>query len=84
MDRHTKQRFAFCGRSLLWSLLLYTVLMLVINWDDVKNSVRGKNPTTIVNVSPTGERQITAPHAAGNGIAANIAALLQAIAGFAK
>ena len=34
---------------MLWSVLLYTIFMLVFNWDDVSNKVRGINPITIVN-----------------------------------
>ena len=86
MDKRTQQRFAFYGRSLLWSLLLYAVLMMVINWDDVQNTMHGKSTTTIVNVSPAGtdERRIAAPNPAAAGVVNRVAAMLRAIAGFAR
>lgn len=36
MSPRIKTRIAFIGRSMLWSLLLYVVMMLAINWDDVQ------------------------------------------------
>ncbi len=41
-------RFVFVTRSLMWSVLLYCTLMLVFNWEDVSNKVRGINPITVV------------------------------------
>lgn len=34
---------------MLWSLLLYLVTMVAINWDEINNTLSGKNKTTIVN-----------------------------------
>jgi hypothetical protein len=44
-----QKRFLFIGRSLVWSLLLYIVMMLVFNWDDVRNTIRGTNAVTVMN-----------------------------------
>ena len=49
MKPATQRTFLFVTKSMLWSLLLYTVFMLALNWDDVSNKVRGINPITIVN-----------------------------------
>ncbi len=47
-----QRRFVFVAKSMLWSLLLYTVFMVALNWDDVSNKVRGVNPITVItNVS---------------------------------
>ena len=43
-----KKQFSFIGRSLLWSLLLYVVMMLAFNWDEVSNTVKGNNTITVV------------------------------------
>jgi hypothetical protein len=45
----SQKRFAFAGKSLLWSLLLYVIMMLAFNWDDISNSVTGRNTITVVN-----------------------------------
>jgi hypothetical protein len=39
-------------KSMLWSLLLYVVLMLCINWEDVTNRISGRS-ATIVSVNHT-------------------------------
>jgi len=48
MKTGLQKRFAFVAKSMLWSVLLYVVLMLAFNWDDVNNKVRGNNPITII------------------------------------
>ena len=48
-----KNRFAFIAKSMLWSVLLYIVLMLAFNWDDISNKVRGTNPITIIGNIPS-------------------------------
>ncbi len=82
-----QKRFAFIGKSLLWSILLYAVFMLVINWDEVNNTVHGRTTTTIINVSPTGEKQITDTHSnthGNGGVMKNIVSVLRTISGFAR
>lgn len=37
MNRVLSQKLAFASKSLLWSVLLYAVLMTIINWDEVSN-----------------------------------------------
>jgi hypothetical protein len=49
MKQGTQKRFAFIGKSMLWSLLLYAVVMLAANWDEVGNAVKGSNVVTVVN-----------------------------------
>ena len=46
-----QKRFAFIGKSMLWSLLLYVTIMLVMNWDEVSNPVNGNARITVVNTS---------------------------------
>jgi len=48
-----KKRFAFIAKSMVWSVLLYVVLMLVFNWDDVSNRVKGTNAITIIGNIPS-------------------------------
>ncbi len=42
MQKGTKRRIIFAGRSLVWGTLLFTAIMLLLNWNDVKTSVNGK------------------------------------------
>ena len=37
---------------MLWSLLLYAIMMLALNWDDVSNKVRGTNSVTVMSNIP--------------------------------
>lgn len=56
MKPFSGKRFSFIGKSLLWSLLLYVAMMAAFNWDDVRNSVTGKNSITIVKPTVPGEQ----------------------------
>ena len=56
-----QRRFVFVAKSMLWSLLLYTVFMLAFNWDDVSNKVRGINPITVVNNIPVQPYSVDRP-----------------------
>lgn len=38
------KRLVFAGKSLLWSVLLYVVCMLALNWDEVTNSSKHNLP----------------------------------------
>jgi len=51
------KRIAFAGKSVLWSLCLYVVVMLVFNWDDIKNSMGERNNPMVVINSELGEPQ---------------------------
>ncbi|MCD6012331.1 MAG: hypothetical protein K0Q79_2193 [Flavipsychrobacter sp.] len=44
MQIRTKNNIMFIGKSLLWSLLLYTVMMLAINWDEVQYAINNRQP----------------------------------------
>ena len=52
MSHRIRNRVAFAGKSLLWSLLLYVAVMLVINWDEVSNTVTGKNTIAVAHNVP--------------------------------
>ena len=41
----------FIGKSMLWSLLLYSALMLALNWEEVGNTIKGKSTVTILSGS---------------------------------
>lgn len=79
MEPRIQKPLRFVGKSLLWSLLLYTVLMLAFNWDEVNNTIRGRNSATIIHVSPSGERQIDAQP--GAGALTSILAVLRTLSG---
>lgn len=83
---------AFIAKSLLWSLLLYVVLMAAFNWDDVSNTITGRSMITVVSrplpegQNPeAGELPPTTPAAIAlhNGMAKNIVAVLKIISGVA-
>ena len=56
MKQRIRIQVVFIGKSMLWSLLLYAAVMLVINWDDISNTVAGKNAIAVVNNIP--EQQV--------------------------
>ena len=56
-----QKQFAFIGRSMLWSLLLYLAAMLVINWDDVRNTIKGNNAVTVVTDTIASPQPCTCP-----------------------
>ena len=66
----TKKRVTFIAKSMLWSALLYVVLMLGINWDDLYNRVKGTNAITVIRILPS---QQSTPEASPVSIPANIA-----------
>ena len=37
MHRSAKRRLYFISGSLLWAVLLFSVLMIVLNWNDMRN-----------------------------------------------
>ena len=63
MKNRIQKWSVFIGKSMLWSLLLYVAMMLAINWDDIKNTVSGKNKTAIVtNIAPESQNpSVTSP-----------------------
>jgi hypothetical protein len=42
----------FLSKSLLWSVLLYVLLMAGFNWEEVRNTFTGKNNITVVKPAP--------------------------------
>lgn len=48
MSSRIRTRIAFIGRSMTWALLLYAVMMLLINWEEVSNVVNNKAGITVV------------------------------------
>jgi len=64
-----KKRFAFIAKSMLWSVLLYIVMMLAFNWDDLSSRVKGTNPITIIGNLPS---QQSLPEATPATIAHNV------------
>ena len=53
MKIYIKERIVFLGRSLVWSVLLFSVLMLVINFDDLKQQFTGNYVTVTCNQDTT-------------------------------
>lgn len=55
----------FIGRSLLWAVLLFTVTMAIVNWDDAPSYNKPGNAITITDNSDTllhnGQHVHTAP-----------------------
>lgn len=37
MHRNAKRRLYFISGSLLWAVLLFSVLMIVLNWNEMRN-----------------------------------------------
>jgi len=78
------KRFAFIGKSMLWSLLLYVTMMLVFNWDDVRNTVYGNNKITVINNAlPDQETPVAGnPNVSGHaGFINNVIMLMKTISG---
>lgn len=48
MRKGIQRRFAFICKSMLWSVLLYMVVMLVFNWQEVNNTLRGRHDVTVI------------------------------------
>jgi len=88
MKQGTQKRFAFIGKSMLWSLLLYMIMMLAINWDEISNTVNGKTGISVVNTSlpvslPVVNEPVAAPTniSTHSGFVTNIVAVIKTIAG---
>ena len=65
---------------MLWSVLLYVVLMLAFNWDDVSNKVRGNNSITIIsNLSSPQAPGINNPSVIQPNIADNVSLIRKII-----
>jgi hypothetical protein len=45
MRKTTKRRVVFAGKSLVWASMLFTTVMVLLNWNDVRTSISGKYET---------------------------------------
>ena len=87
-----KKRCVFIAKSMLWSLLLYVALMFAFNWDEVSNTVNGKNAITVVSntqpapQAPGAQNPAAAPAriSAPAGIVRNILSVVKAVTGIAR
>lgn len=79
-----KKRFSFIGKSLLWSLLLYMVMMLAFNWEDLRHTLRGEDRVTVVNTFQGSDNTTAVPQTVvtdHKSLAANLLILLKTISG---
>lgn len=42
MRKTAGKRFVFAVRSLVWGTILFSMVMLLLNWNDVRSTVSGK------------------------------------------
>ena len=52
MNQLFQKRSAFIIKSILWSMLFYSILMLAFNWDDVSTHIKDKGAVTTANDQP--------------------------------
>ena len=89
MKLYNKKRFNFIVKSFLWSVILYSALMVAFNWDEVHNSVTGRNNSTVISpdfpgsiltvtTNPTPSPSTSASHA---GILKSIVVVFRTIIG---
>ena len=88
MKQPFKNRQAFLLKSMLWSLLLYTAVMLVFNWDEVSSRISGGYSSHIANSGPatSGEGihagNISQPHTStASSVLTTAYALVQILSG---
>ena len=54
MKKRVLHHIGFAGKSLMWSMLFYTILMICINWDDVSTGFKKyKNENLVSNITAT-------------------------------
>ncbi len=76
MRRKLMSKALFAGRSVLWSLLLYMIVMLIVNWRDLRNVVNGRTEVAIV----TGDQQCQQPAISErHGLVGTIASLARIV-----
>jgi hypothetical protein len=80
MKPAAQKRFAFMGKSMLWSLLFYVVLMLAFNWDEVSRSIKGNDGVTIINAPADQPAQAQA--SSHTRMAKTLFMLLKTVSGF--
>ena len=79
-----QKRLLFVAKSMLWSVLLYGVCMLAVNWDDVSNKIRGVHPVTIISDLSTPPNIVNPVHPAKSislnaTVIRNLAAIAHAV-----
>lgn len=84
MKIRPEKSIVFIGKSILWSVLLYTVMMLVFNWEEINSTLKGRNAVTIESVPVSPFEPYTHPasiaiHKNGFGAVIN---LIRNISGF--
>ena len=59
MKTHLLKRFSFIGMSLLWSLLLYSLTIIILDWQEIKAGLGRENKVVqIVQTAISGEAAI--------------------------
>ena len=70
------KRIAFIGKSMLWSVCLYVLLMFAFNFDEIKNNMNGNHAAVVINT----DQQSDAINKPGN-VPASIAQHVSAFKG---
>lgn len=76
-----QKRIGFIARSLGWSLLLYIVLMLAFNWDEVKGTVNGRKIAVVVNDGQEGDVKGTTNIDRETGLVHGVLMLIRHVSG---
>lgn len=59
MKEQVSKRISFFGKSLLWSLLLYSAIVIALDWNEIKISLSdNKQPVQIVQTKTSVEYPI--------------------------
>lgn len=77
-----KKYAAFAGKSALWSFLLYLVMMLAINWDDVSGAVKGNHAITIIDGTSDNNAAVTPNTSTRPRAIKSVIAIVRTLAGF--
>jgi hypothetical protein len=87
MKQRIQKPVVFIAKSILWSLLLYVVMMLTINWDDVSRTLTSKDAMAVVCDSAAQQIPYSKPPASitgHTGVIKSIVSIVKAISGFAS
>ncbi len=81
MKQEIQKRFSFYGKSILWSLLLYSAVMLTLNWDEVSHTITGNNriKAVITNAATKQSPQVAIPEASQTGATNGIVTLIRVL-----
>ena len=83
MNRQFKHTAVFIGKSMLWSVLLYTAMMLGVYHHEVGNILKGRNAVAIITgTQPSPEEDAVVMKK--QGVIKSIAAIVRTISGFAS